>query len=136
MINENWFTPDSEVPSNHTGRLSKNMVIGHIQFIPTNRSIQGSPKTPYIWDDRCRPEDAAEQIMNAYMDGINIRVEKGLKGREWAISEEAGFTMSHQAKRIIDAFNELFENWTPREKFEFINANEVNKNVVPHKLLY
>ena len=30
---------------------------------PNNRSLVGSPPTPYIWDDRCSPEDAAEQIM-------------------------------------------------------------------------
>jgi hypothetical protein len=38
------------------------MVAGHSQYYPTNRSIQGSPKTPYIWDDRCTAEDAATQI--------------------------------------------------------------------------
>jgi len=44
--------------------------------------------------------------------------------------------MIHQAKRVIDAFNKLFETWKPREKFEFINVNEIEKKVVPHKLLY
>ena len=54
------------------------------------------------------------------MDGINmVVVEKGLNGREWALGDEAGFTMIHQAKRVIDAFNKLFETWEPRE----INSN-------------
>ena len=37
-----------------------------IPSIPNKRSLQGSPPTPYIWDDRCRPEDAAERIMEVY----------------------------------------------------------------------
>jgi len=134
-VDGEWFTPDADVPSNHTGKYLNHGNWAYPVF-PSNRSIQGSPKTPYIWDDRCRPEDAAEQIMNAYMDGINGRIEKGLNGREWALGDEAGFTMIHQAKRVIDAFNKLFETWKPREKFEFINVNEIEKKVVPHKLLY
>ena len=134
-VDGEWFTPDADVPSNHTGKYPNHGNWAYPVF-PSNRSIQGSPRTPYIWDDRCRPEDAAEQIMNAYMDGINGRIEKGLNGREWALGDEAGFTMIHQAKRVIDAFNKLFETWEPREKFEFINVNETEKKVVPHKLLY
>ena len=133
--NGNWFTPSKDVPSNHTGKYKTSGDWAYPVF-PSNRSIQGSPKTPYIWDDRCRAEDAAEQIMNAYMDGINIRVEKGLKGREWAIGDEAGFTMKHQAQRIIEGFSELFNTWEPREKYEFLNANEFEDKVVPHKLFY
>jgi hypothetical protein len=29
----------------------------------------GSVPTPYIWDDRCEPEDAAERIDEVYMMG-------------------------------------------------------------------
>ena len=137
FVNEKkeWIDFDSEFPSNHTGKYKTH---GDWAFpvFPTNRSLQGSPKTPYIWDDRCRPEDASEQIMNVYMEGITGRVERGLKGREWATSDEAGFTSEHQAERVMEAFHTLFNTWTPREKFEFINANESNKKVVPHKLLY
>ena len=58
-----WVDFDADFPSNHNGTLKKH---GEWAFpvYPTNRSIQGSPKTPYIWDDRCNAEDAAEQIMN------------------------------------------------------------------------
>lgn len=130
-----WFTPDDKTPSNNRGTYKEHGEWAYPVF-PTNHSIQGSPKTPYIWDTRCRPEDAAEQIMNAYMDGIDIRVEKGLKGLEWATSEEAGFTMTHQANRVMEAFNELFNTWTPRSNFEFINTNQVEEKVIKHKLIY
>ena len=55
----------------------KNMVNGHSQCYPTSRSIQGSPVTPYIWDDRCKPEDAADRIREVYDLGPEKRKELG-----------------------------------------------------------
>ena len=137
FVDENgkWFTPSPEVPSNHTGKYKEH---GEWAFpvYPTNRSIQGSPQTPYIWDDRCNPEDAAEQLFKLYNMTRKERKALGLKGREWAISEEAGFTGEIQGKRVIEAIDELFETWTPREKFEFINVNKVEDKVNTHNLLY
>jgi hypothetical protein len=130
----NWFTPSPEIPSNNTGKYKKHGEWAYPVY-PTNRSIQGSPQTPYIWDDRCNPEDAAEQIMAIYSLSKEERKAKGLAGREWAMSE-AGFTGKIQGERIIEAFDELFKTWKPREKFEFINANEVKDRVNTHNLLY
>jgi len=96
----------------------------------------GSPPTPYIWDDLCNPEDAAKQIKAIYDLTHEERKSKGLKGREWATSKEAGFTAEHQGARVIEAFDTLFSTWKPREKFEFINTNEVKDRVINHKLLY
>ena len=132
--NGEWFTPSLEIPSNHTGKYKKHGEWAYPVF-PSNRSIQGSPPTPYIWDDRCRPEDAAEQIMAIYSLSKEERKAKGLKGREWAL-EEAGFTGRIQGERIIEAFKELFKTWKPREKYELINVNEVKDRVNTHKLLY
>jgi glycosyltransferase involved in cell wall biosynthesis len=64
----NWFTPTPKIPSNHTGRY-KNHGSWAFPVYPTNRSIQGSPKTPYIWDDRCTAEDAAARISEVYALG-------------------------------------------------------------------
>jgi len=132
--NGEWFTPSLEIPSNHTGKYKKHGEWAYPVF-PSNRSIQGSPPTPYIWDDRCRPEDAAEQIMAIYSLSKEERKAKGLKGREWALGE-AGFTGRIQGERIIEAFKELFKTWKPREKYELINASEVKDRVNTHKLLY
>ena len=132
---ENWFTPDAEVPSNHTGKYKKH---GRWAFpvFPTNRSIQGSIPTPYIWDDRCRPEDAAERIMEVYSLSTEERNARGMEGREWALSQEAGFTAQQMGERIVEGIDELFNIWEPREFYEFINTNEVKLPTVPHKLLY
>ena len=84
----------------------------------------------------CRPEDATEQIMNLYNMSKEERQECGLAGREWAMSDEAGFTAEMMAKRIIKNIDKTFETFTPREKFEFINVTELEADKLPHKLLY
>jgi len=133
--NGEWFTPSLEIPSNHTGRYKKH---GKWAFpvYPVNRNLVGSPQTPYIWDDQCRAEDAAGRMMEIYNLTPDERKEIGLAGREWAIGEEAGFTGERQGKRVIEAFDELFETWEPREAFELINVHEIKNRIINHKLLY
>jgi len=130
-----WIDFDENFPSNHRGTYKKH---GEWAFpvYPTSRSIVGSPPTPYIFDDRCEAEDATECILEIYNMSKEDRKAKGLKGREWAVSDEAGFTSEHQAKRVIEAFDELFNTWTPREKFEFIKATDYPKRTLKHKLIY
>jgi hypothetical protein len=130
-----WFTPNKKVPSNHTGKYKKHGKWA-LPVYPTNRSIQGSPTTPYIWDDRCRPEDACKRITELYsMYTREERKSLGLAGREWALNE-AGFTGKIMGERVINALDQLFNTWTPREKFEFINVNDVKEDELNHELLY
>ena len=135
--NGKWFTPSPEVPSNNTGKYKKH---GEWAFpvYPTSRSIQGSPVTPYIWDDRCKAEDAADRIREVYDLGREKRKEIGAKAREWCLSEEAGFTSQHQGKRVIEAIDELFNTWEPREVFEVIDTDEdLSQNrIQTHNLVY
>jgi hypothetical protein len=130
-----WIDFDADFPSNHRGTYKK---CGEWAFpvFPSSRTIVGSPPTPYIWDDTCRPEDASEQIKAVYNLTSEERKTRGLAGREWAINTEAGFIGEIQGKRVIEAFDELFATWKPREKFELINTNEVKDRVINHKLLY
>jgi glycosyltransferase involved in cell wall biosynthesis len=131
----NWYTPTPEIPSNHTGKYWKH---GQWAFpvYPSNRSIQGSPTTPYIFDDRCRSEDATEHLVELYVNFTRKeRKECGLKGREWAINR-AGLTGKAMGVRAIEAIDKLFSTWTPRERFEFINCNEVKEDTIKHELLY
>ena len=133
--NGEWFTPTKEIPSNHKQTFKKH---GAWVFpvYPTSRSIQGSPQTPYIFDDRCRWEDATERLIEVYNLSREERKALGKKGREWAISDEAGFTSKHQANRVLEAFTELFETWKPREKYEVINANEYKGKFLKHNIYY
>jgi glycosyltransferase involved in cell wall biosynthesis len=130
-----WIDFSADFPSNHNGTIKEH---GEWAFpvYPTNRSIQGSPLTPYIWDDRCNAEDAAEQIKAVYNLSKEERQARGLKGREWALSDEAGLTSEKMGQNVIKTLDKLFKTWKPREKYEFVNANETQDKVVPHKLVY
>ena len=92
--------------------------------------------TPYIFDDRCDARDAADQLFNVYNLSKEERKLRGLKGREWATSDEAGFTSEKMAYRVIDNIDTLFNNWVPREKYNLIKIEEPVDNLVPHNLEY
>jgi glycosyltransferase involved in cell wall biosynthesis len=130
-----WIDFNADFPSNHNGTIKEH---GEWAFpvYPTNRSIQGSPLTPYIWDDRCNAEDAAAQIKAVYDLSKEKRKACGVKGREWALSDEAGFTGLNMGKKVITTLDKLFKTWKPREKYELVNANEIKPKTVPHKLVY
>lgn len=132
--NGQWYTPTPQLPSNHTGAIRKH---GKWAFpvYPTNRSIQGSPTTPYIWDDRCNPEDAADCIKQLYNMSREERKTLGAAGREFALNE-GGFTGEIMGERAINAIDQLFNTWSPREKYEFINVLEVKEDELSHELLY
>ena len=96
----------------------------------------GSPKTPYIFDDKCSSEDAAIQIKKLYNMSNKERKERGRKGMEWALGDEAGFTSKHQANRFIDGMEDTFANFTPRKSFTFTSDSEKSNKVLNHKLIY
>jgi len=129
-----WVDPTQQVPSNHTKNYK---YWGEWAFpvFPTNRSIQGSMKTPYIWDDRCEPMDAAKQIEKVYKLSRQQRKEVGLKGREFALNE-GGFTGKIMGERVINAIDKLFNTWNPRSKYELINCNDIVEPELNHELNY
>ena len=131
----NWFTPSKDIPSNHRGTFKKH---GEWAFpvYPTSRSIQGSPPTPYIYDDRCKWEDAVDRIKELYEMSSEERVKRGLSGRNWAISSEAGFTADHQAETFMSTVDRLFKTWKPREDYEIVNATEYEGKFLNHKIIY
>ena len=137
FIDENgkWFTPSPQIPSNNTRKYETH---GEWAFpvFPACRSLQGSPITPYIWDDRCKPEDATERMKELYEMSSEERESRGIKGREWALSEEAGFTSDYQGKRFIEYTDKLFNTWEPRERYEFLNSNEYKVRTLNHNLVY
>ena len=130
-----WMELDADFPSNHRGTVTEH---GSWAFpvYPTSRSMIGSPTTPYIWDDRCEPEDAASRMTEVYSLTKEERIRRGVEGIEWACSQEAGFTSAIMGQRIIDNMDKLFSTWTPREKFELILAGDLEENNVQHKLIY
>ena len=133
--NGNWIDFDENVPSNHRGTYKTS---GEWAFpvFPSSISLQGSIPTPYIFDDRCKPEEAAEQLFNAYSVPKEELKARGLKGQQWALSDEAGFTSKHQASRVMLYVDKLFSTWTPRKKYELVADTDYEKRVLKHKLIY
>ena len=88
-----------------------------VPLFPTNRSLNGSPPTPYIFDDRCSYVDAAKALREIYDMSPEERARRGKNGREWAITQQVGMTSQEMSNRFIEGIDACFENWTPRKRF-------------------
>lgn len=120
--NGEWINYTPDFPSNHRGTY-KNHGEWAFPVLPTNISIQGSPTTPYISDDRCRPEDAADRIFEVYSLDPTERKRRGLSGREFALNE-GGFTGEIMGGRAVEYIDELLSTWKPRKSYEVVNATK------------
>ena len=83
---------------------------------PSNRSLQGSPVTPYIFDDRCSYEDAAKALKQWYDTPAERRTECGLEGSVWVNSVESGMSARYMGQRFIDSMDGTFDNWQPKNE--------------------
>lgn len=127
------FTPN--FPSNHRGTV-KDCGDWAVPVFPSNISLVGSVPTPYIFDDRCAPEDVAKAICDVYDMPKEERDAKGLKAREWVTSDESGMSARQMCENVIDAMNESFEKFTPRPRFELHKVTNRPKKRITHKLIY
>mgnify|MGYP003116368141 CR=1 len=111
-----FLTPDDyiELGSNHNGTYTD-----HGEWVfpvyPSNMSLQGSPMTPYIFDDRCKPTDAAVQIRKVYDLNKNDRKRIGQSGIKFC--EENQMTSKAMGQNFIDSMNSAFDNWKPQPKY-------------------
>jgi glycosyltransferase involved in cell wall biosynthesis len=105
-----------ELQSNHRGTYTN-----HGEWVkpvfPSNISCQGSPMTPYIFDDRCSYEDAGQCLLEWYKAGSEERERCGEIGRQWALSDNARMTAKHLSESFIKNIESTLENWKPREKY-------------------
>ena len=130
-----WIEFDENFPSNHQGTYKKHGEWA-LPVYPTNISLVGSPKTPYIWDDRCDAKDAAKQIKALYDMGDEERKRIGKLGRKWVLGDEAGFTAEKMSNKVIEGMDELFEKYKPNPKFTFTKDTDIDRKVLNHKLIY
>jgi hypothetical protein len=133
--NGEWidFTPD--FPSNHRGTV-KSCGDWAVPVFPSNISLVGSVPTPYIFDDRCAPEDVAKAICEVYDMSKEERDAKGLLAREWVTSDESGMSARQMCENVIDAMNESFEKFIPRPRFDLHKITDRPKKRITHKLRY
>ena len=127
------FTPD--FPSNHRGTY-RDCGEWAIPVYPSNISLVGSVSTPYIYDDRCKPEDVAKALEIAFNIGKEERDRCGLKAREWVTSEESGMSAKHMCENVIDTMDKAFENFIPRPRYDLHKVTDRPKKRITHKLLY
>jgi len=131
----NWYTPSFEVPSNHRGTYKKHGKWA-LPVFPSNISLVGSVPTPYIYDDRCAPEDVAEAIQQAYSMSKEEREERGLAGREWVLSEESMMSAKNMGRNIIKYVDQTFEEFVPRTKYDILKIQDLSKKYVKHPVVY
>jgi len=128
-----WIDFDADFPSNHRGTVKECGEWARPIF-PSNISLAGSPKTPYIFDDRCSPEDAAQSLFEIYNLGPEERKARGLKGRDWVTSDESGMSAKNMCKNVVEAVDTTFDNFTPRSKFDILKIEDLKPQRVKHKV--
>lgn len=114
--NGKWIEFDEAFCTNHLGKYKK---CGDwaIPVFPAGISIQGSPPTPYISDDRVDFRDASEAIMKLYSMGVEEVEAKGMLAREWVTSDESMMSARAMSENFVKAIEETLENWEPRGRF-------------------
>ena len=111
-----FLTPDDyvELGSNHRGKYKN-----HGEWVkpvyPSNVSLQGSPPTPYIWDDRCQPEDVVPLFREFYDMGRKKRKKLGSLGTKFC--KENHMTAEAMGQNFINSMNGAFENWKPSKRY-------------------
>ena len=103
--NDEWIRFDGDFATNHAGKYKLHGIWAKPVF-PSNRSLQGSPQTPYIFDDRAKYEDVADAIMYWYNTPETLRNEMGIAGREWCLKN--GLTAEQMGTQMIHMIDYLF----------------------------
>ena len=89
---------------------------------PSNRALVGSVPTPYIFDDRCRFDDAAQAMKEWYDVDSEKRKECGMKGHEFVMSEVSMMSSKNMCQNFIDHMDKGFELWKPRKRYSMFKA--------------
>lgn len=131
--NGEWINFSADFPSNHRGTYKEHGEWAE-PIYPASINLAGSPLTPYIYDDRCNPEDAAEALLKVYNLDKEERKQRGLAGRDWVTSEESQMSSKNMCKNIARCMEKGFENFTPRSKFDLIKIEDRPSKYVQHKL--
>jgi len=112
-----WIEFTSEFPTNHNGTF---LDCGDWAFpvFPSNRSLQGSPETPYIFDDRVDYKELTKAMKYWYTACPETRENAGQKGREWVLGTESNMSAKQMSARMAECIDTCLDNWIPRKRFE------------------
>ena len=114
--NGDWIEFTTEFPTNHDATYKTHGAWVKPIF-PSNRSLQGSPMTPYIFDDRADIRDVAEAIKYWYDMPKEEREHMGELGREWVLGNESNMSAKGMSDEMAKCIEDCFANWTPRKRF-------------------
>ena len=89
---------------------------------PSNRSLVCSIPTPYIFDDRCRFDDVAQAMKDWFDEGSDKRMEYGMKGHEFVMSDDAMMSAKAMSDNFINHMETAFDKWTPRKRYTLFKA--------------
>ena len=106
--------------SNHDGRYKEHGEWCSVVF-PTSISLQGSPMTPYIIDDRCDWKEAGDKLLEYYNMTKEERKRRGALGREFIIND-AKMTADHMCESFIEDMEKAWDTFVPRKKFTLLKA--------------
>jgi glycosyltransferase involved in cell wall biosynthesis len=84
---------------------------------PSNRSLQGSVPTPYIFDDRVDYIDVADKLFEVYSLSREERKERGKAGREYMLDPVSGLSLSSMSSRIKTSIDTCMEEFVPKMNF-------------------
>ena len=85
------------------------------------KTLAGSVPTPYIWDDKIDVYELADKMMEVYSTPKSELEERGSKGRE-AFIGEMGLSHTNMCNKMIDGIEDVFQNWTPRQRYEIFKV--------------
>ena len=125
-----WIEFDINFPTNHAATYTVH-ADWVIPVFPSNRSLQGSPQTPYIFDDRVSIDDVSTAIWLWWRQTPDKRAAKGLKGHNWVNGTESNMSAKYMSKMMADCINTCLTSWTPRKKFSMYKIEQpvINENV-------
>lgn len=121
-----WIEFNEHFTSNHAGTYRKHGSWAKVVF-PSNRSLQGSIATPYIFDDRCDFNDVADKMMEWYKTSKEERDRVGREGREWMLSKESGMSSDEMSNRMAMAIQKCLDTWKPKEKYKIVKVIDTQK---------
>jgi glycosyltransferase involved in cell wall biosynthesis len=122
----NWIEFDTEFSSNHIGRYEQHGIWARPVF-PSNRSLQGSPQTPYIFDDRADFQDVARAIRYWYDMSPEFRAEAGQAGRDWVLGDESKMSSRMMCQTMSECIDKCLKLWQPRKRFTLYKINQQEK---------
>ena len=116
-----------EIKSLHDWRKwENNQDLTHGEWVkpvwPKTRALQGSPQTPYIFDDRADWFEVADKIYDWYKVSKEDRKKAGMKGHEFVMDDKVMMGSSAMSQNFIDHMEKAMENWKSRKRYSIFKA--------------